>query len=81
MDLTNRKEFLKLVADCRKYGIISVKSGDFALELAPQALFPESDYKKKKALESSEDLIPIENTYSDEEILMWSSAGIQEGAQ
>lgn len=50
MDIKTLDEFTKLIDLCRKKGIKSVRFGDFQLELAPEALFPESEYKKKQKL-------------------------------
>lgn len=75
MDLPKVSELEKLVKFCRKSGIKSLKSGDFSLELDAQALFPESNYKKKQ--EQTSELItpPI---FTEDEALFWSSAGIPE---
>lgn len=80
MDLKNTSELDKLVKFCRKNGITSLKSGEFAMELAPSALFPESNYKKKKNLEavSSHSEVLTENEFTEQDALFWSSAGIPE---
>lgn len=62
----------KLVSFCRKNGITHIKTGEIELDLAVSALFPESEYKKKKQLEGSTDPVS-EKQYTEEEILMWSS--------
>lgn len=47
------------------------------MELSPSSLFPESDYKKKKAVvSSSSDKIEMKEIFSEEDVLFWSSAGI-----
>lgn len=75
MDLKNTKELIKLIDLIRKKGVTRLKSADFEIELAPSALFPESNYKKKQ----TEDL-PIESVvpFTPEQALFWSSAGIPE---
>jgi hypothetical protein len=75
MDLKNHRELAKLVSFCRKSGVTSLKSGDFEIQLAPAALFPESAYKKKKSeVDVGNPLIEIENAYSEEDALFWSSS-------
>lgn len=76
MDLKDPKELEKLVKFCRKQGITSLKSGDFAIEFASQALFPESTYKKNKELK--EEAIQTEPAFTEEDALFWSSAGVGE---
>ncbi len=75
MDLKNQRELAKLISFCRKQGITSLKSGDFEVQLAPTALFPESAYKKKQ---NESDTIETEPVYDGEAALFWSSAGIPE---
>lgn len=82
MDLQNHKDLLKFIDQLRKKGVTRFKSGEIELELSPDALFPESDYKKKKSLHSDSKDLPISQTpYTDEEILNWSSAGIAEAGE
>lgn len=73
MHLPNTKELAKLVKFLRKEGISHLKSGDFEMTLSPGALFP-----KKPGKESQSDTIPVENQFSEEDALFWSSAGISE---
>lgn len=77
MDIKDPKEFDKLVKFCRKNGITSLKSGDFEISFSASALFPESDYKKKKV--ETETPIVSDQVFTEEDILNWSSAGIPEG--
>jgi hypothetical protein len=64
------KELKKLTEFCRKNGIISLKKGDFEINLSPASLFPH-----KPRQEDNTDPI-TENPYTDEQMMMWSSAGI-----
>lgn len=80
MDLKDLKELEKIIKFCRKNGITRIKEGVVELDIAPQALFPESDYKKKKNLTLIDSPIETEKKYSDEDALFWSSAGIPEEA-
>lgn len=76
MDLSkNTKELVKLIDLLRKKGVTRLKSGDLELELSPSALFPESAYKKNKEIEAE---TVVETTYTPEDALYWSSAGIGE---
>lgn len=75
MDYKFREDFLKLLADCRKHGVESVKVDGFELKLRPEA--PPSSYKKKK-LEAVSDSIETDPIYDEEAALFWSSAGIPE---
>ncbi len=76
MDIKNPKDLDKIVKFCRKNGVTSLKSGDFEISFSPAALFPESEYKKKK--EESSIPVQVESLYTEEDILNWSSAGIPE---
>lgn len=76
MDVKITKDLDKLVRWARKNGVTSLKNGDFSIELAPSALFPESEYKKKKAIDN--DPIITESTYTEEDALFWSSTSIPE---
>lgn len=75
MDIKNSKDLLKIISLLRKQGVVSFKSGDFQIELAKEALFPESPYLKKKN-ESSGDAVQVDTPYSEQDYLFWSSAGI-----
>lgn len=75
MDLKNKPELVKLIDLLRKKGVTKIKSGDFELELAPAALFPESYYKRKQSEGVSETITEV--PYTEEEALFWSSAGIE----
>ena len=76
MDLKDLKELEKIIKFARKNGITRIKEGDVELEISTQALFPESQYKRKQ-LEAVPDL-EVQKPYSDEDMLYWSSAGIPE---
>lgn len=76
MDLKNLKEVEKIIKFCRKNGITRIKEGEVELHISAQALFPESTYKKKqKEVESP---VELENQFTEEDALFWSSAGIPE---
>lgn len=77
MDVKDQKDLEKLTKFCRKHGIQSLKAGDFEISFSPAALFPESDYKRKKL--ETETPIVSDQIYTEEDILNWSSAGIPEG--
>lgn len=55
----------------RKEGVNHLKMGDFELSLDHAALFPRKPSKEKQS-----DHIPTEGTFSQEDTLFWSSAGI-----
>lgn len=81
MDPKNVQDLKKIISFCRKNGITRVKMDGFEIELHPTALYPESDYKKKKASEESPQTDALLETekYSEEDLLFWSSAGIPDG--
>jgi len=81
MDDQTLKELKKIVSFCRKNGVTSLKMDGIEIALSQTALFPESEYKRKKASKAapgalSSDFIPTEPQYTDEDILLWSSAGL-----
>lgn len=71
------KELEKIVKFCRKNGITRLKNAEIEIELSPIALFPESAYKKAK-LAGGPAEPEVENAFSEEDILNWSSGGIPE---
>ncbi len=73
MDLKNTKELTKLIAFARKNGITRIKEGEVEIDIAPQALFPESAYKKKQT-----EIETPETPFNEADALFWSSAGIPE---
>jgi hypothetical protein len=75
VELPKPQEIKKLVDFLRKQGVSHLKSGEFEISLSPSALFPQ-----KPAKESQSDHIPTEGTFSEEDALFWSSAGIPEEA-
>lgn len=77
VDLPKTKELAELVKFCRKSGIKSLKHGEFQIELDSAALFPESNYKKRK--EASSEVIEGTQTYSEEDALFWSSTAAEMG--
>ncbi len=76
MDL---KELQKIVSFCRKNGVTELKHEGIEIKLSAASLFPESQYKKTKALEDNKDPTSDE-TFSEEDALYWSSAGIPDEA-
>ena len=68
------KELKKLTEFCRKNGIISLKKGDFEINLSPTSLFPH-----KPSKDDDKPLVE-ESQFTDEEELLWSASGIPEGA-
>lgn len=69
------EELKKLVSFARKNGLTSLKIDGIEFDLSAAALFPESAYKQKKLLETSKDSAS-EPALTDEEVLFWSSEGI-----
>lgn len=80
MDPKKNKDLIKLVAFMRKNGVTRYKSGDLEIDLAISSLFPESEYKKKKALIENDSPAVDSPTFTEEQILNWSStpAGSEE---
>lgn len=79
MELQNLKELEKIVKFCRKQGILSLKHSGFEISLSPSALFPTKPNK-----ETGSDDIKVNDAFSPEDALYWSSAGIPDttsGAQ
>jgi hypothetical protein len=77
VDLPKTKELAELVKYCRKSGIKSLKFGEFQIELDSSALFPESNYKKRKESASTE--VEVTQTFTDEDALFWSSTTVEGG--
>lgn len=73
MALPNNSDLKKLTKFCRQNGILSIKSDGFELVLSPTSLFPSTNKQPEDNADPK-----IEGAYTDEEILMWSSAGIPE---
>jgi hypothetical protein len=63
----------KFIDLMRKKGVRSFKISGIEMELLPEA--PPSNYKKK---EDSKDEIKVEDAYTEEDALFWSSAGVPE---
>lgn len=74
MDLPDFKKLQKMINFCRKNGIDQVKMGDFEFHITPLGLSKETYYKQKQSEVQTD--TPVENQYSDEDMLFWSSAGI-----
>jgi hypothetical protein len=72
----NPAELLKFIEDLRKKGVICFELDGLKVQLAHEALFPKSAYKRKKtdAIEEIKDT----PQFSEEEALFWSSAGMPE---
>lgn len=78
MELQNLKELEKIVKFCRKQGILTLKHAGFEIALSPSALFP----PKPTKADPNSDQIKVEDQFSAEDALYWSSAGIPDsGAQ
>jgi hypothetical protein len=73
MDLPDTKKLAKFIKLMRKEGVNHLKCGDFELSLDHTALFPQKPIK-----ESQSDHIPVENSFTEDDALYWSSAGIPE---
>jgi hypothetical protein len=73
MELKNLNDLGKIADLCRKKGIKTIKISDSSVEfeLSPEA--PKSNYKKKQM---GSDKIDVGVQFTDEEVLLWSSAGI-----
>lgn len=66
------KKLKKLVRFMRETGVLELKQPNLELKLAPGALFPEGKRPPSVAPQADEQ---SEQPYTEEEILMWSSAG------
>ncbi len=65
--IPSHKQLTELIEFCRANGVLKVEMGDIKLEIAPLAVQP-VNYDDGKPMEAKD-------TYSDEEILMWSANG------
>lgn len=68
----NTDDLKKIIELCRKSGVKTLKHGEFSIELAPEALFPESDYKKKKKDEAMKESQP-DPIAEAEKVMFWST--------
>lgn len=80
MDVKNVADLAKIIDLCRKKGIDSIKISNDAVEFKlsthlPIKGKPRGKYKTATA-ELKPDHIEVENQYSQDEILFWSSEGI-----
>ena len=67
------KKLKKLTKFMRDNGVLSVKTAEIEMSLAPQALFPVEQAQQVEA-DTSSDIIS-KPLYTDQEILLWSSPG------
>lgn len=70
-------EIDKFIDRCRKKGVKSIKLSENTIEfeLYPEA--PPSNYKKRKPVEGQSEIENEEN-FTEDQILMWSSAGVEQ---
>jgi hypothetical protein len=66
MNTINKKELTELLKILRKHSVVSFEGYGFQIKLGPQL------ENKENYGEQSEN-IPVENAYSEEDILNWSS--------
>lgn len=72
MDSKKLKEISKIVDLCHKKGVLELKIDGIEIKLSPSFEPPKSNYKKKKDQETTEEVTT--HQYTDEEMLLWSSA-------
>lgn len=72
MKIETLEDFKKIIEICRRTGVKSLKDGDFSFELSPEALFPESTYKKNKKDKEIKDSQP-DPIAEAEKVMFWSS--------
>lgn len=70
VDKSQLKELKNLIALCKREGIKSVEIAGIKFEFNPYSL------PQKKSKTKDDDQIITENQYTDEEILFWSSGGL-----
>lgn len=76
------KELSLLVKFMRKNGILKYKKGTMEIEIAQSSFILPVSKKKNSKTPSSVDLSTIDDSsYSDEEILMWSSSTMGDGPE
>lgn len=69
------KNLRKLVKFCREQGVLSVKTAEIELTLAPAALFPQV----KNVPRETSDAIETDEM-SPEDVLLWSAPGVEHNA-
>jgi hypothetical protein len=69
--IENLETLKKIIEICRKTGVRSLKDGEFQIELASEALLPESEYQKKKKEKEMKESIP-DPIAEAEKVMMWS---------
>lgn len=69
------KKLRKLVKFCREQGVLSVKTSEIELSLAPAALFPKVDNVPHGTSETIET-----DEMAPEDILLWSAPGVEPNA-
>lgn len=74
IDLKKQAELGKFIDLLRKKGVTTIEIDGLKMTLAPEA--PPSNYKKKQN-ELQGDVV-VENEFSEEAALFWSSAGLPE---
>lgn len=70
VDKSQIKELKNLIALCKREGIKSIEIAGMKLEFNPYSL------PQKKSKTKEDDQIITENQYTDEEILFWSTGGL-----
>lgn len=75
---TDLKNLKKLVAFCRKNGVLNLKSGGTEISLAPAAMDLDGGKHKTK-----DQPIETDQKYTEEQMLFWSAPGMdpREGLQ
>lgn len=74
LEIKSPEDLSKIIDLCRKKGVQTIKLDGVELSLREEA--PPSQYKRKKAEQTSEE-IKVEEGFNSEDILFWSSQGIE----
>lgn len=74
MDISSLEQLSALIDLCRKKNIEEIKLGDISLKFVADAVAP----KTRQRRASRDEPIIEDKAFTDEEILMWSAAGIPE---
>lgn len=73
------KDLSKLADICRKKGIAEIKVDENGVEFKLWDHIPSRPRKGKSSEVASSNHIPVENMPTEEELLFWSSPGIDDG--
>lgn len=78
IEVKNHTDLAKIIDLCRKKGVEVIKLDGIELKLREEA--PPSNYKKKNS-DAPTDHVPVEDQFTEEQLLMWSaSETFEEGA-